>query len=201
MRPSSTATSTSRVTELVGRLGAGEPRPDEVARELVPLVYDELRRIAGSYLAHERPGHTLQATDLVHEAWLRLVDRSRVDWRGRSHFRAVAAQAMRRILVDHARRKGAVRHGGGRQRVTLGTSQMPGPSDGANFDDVLAVHQALEALAVLDSRQARVLELRFFAGLSMEEIAEVIGVSKRTVEGEWAHGRAWFRARLAGAEP
>lgn len=163
----------------------------------MPLVYQELRRIAASYLASERPDHTLQATALVHEAYLKLVDLSRMDWRGRSHFRAVASQAMRRILVDHARERGALKRGGGLSPVTLGDSLVPAPGSAFDPADLVSLDQAMGKLAGLDPRQAKVLELRLFGGLTVAEIAEVLGVSKRTVEGDWTHGRAWLRLELS----
>jgi RNA polymerase sigma factor (TIGR02999 family) len=192
-----TATVKERVTTLVGVLGT-EADPSAAA-ELMPLVYDELRALARRYLRAEHPGHTLQPTALVHEAYMKLVDQTRVDWRGRSHFRAVGAQAMRRILVDHARRHAAEKRGGGRRRVTLFDVPVP---DAARMDlaDVIALEMGLQELAVLDARQARVLELRFYGDLPVGEISAIVGVSKRTVEGDLTHGRAWLRRRLASKE-
>jgi RNA polymerase sigma factor (TIGR02999 family) len=192
-----TATVKERVTTLVGVLGTEADHA--AAAELMPLVYDELRALARRYLRAENPGHTLQPTALVHEAYLKLVDQTRVDWRGRSHFRAVGAQAMRRILVDHARRHATEKRGGGRRRVTL--SHVPVP-DAASMDlaDVIALEAGLKELATLDARQARVLELRFYGDLPIGEIGAIVGVSKRTVEGDLAHGRAWLRRRLATKE-
>jgi RNA polymerase sigma factor (TIGR02999 family) len=189
-----TATVKERVTTLVGVLGTEADHA--AAAELMPLVYDELRALARRYLRAEHPGHTLQPTALVHEAYLKLVDQTRVDWQGRSHFRAVGAQAMRRILVDHARRHAAEKRGGGRHRVTL--SDVP-VRDAASMDlaDVIALEAGLQELATLDARQARVLELRFYGDLPIGEIGAIVGVSKRTVEGDLTHGRAWLRRRLA----
>jgi len=163
------------------------------ADKLLPLVYDEFRALARHYLAQERANHTLQPTALVHEAYMKLVDQTRVDWQGRSHFFAVAAQAMRRILVDHARSRQRDKRGGGRARVILDEAVALSPQ---KDEDVLALDEALERLAALDPRQAKVVELRFFGGLSVEEVAEALGVSKRTVEGDWTFARAWLSREL-----
>jgi len=162
----------------------------------LPLVYDELKRLAGHMMARERRDHTLQTTGLVHEAYLRLVDQSRVDWRGATHFRAVAAQAMRRILVDHARARKSEKRGGAWQRVTLAHTIAPRGESGLDAADLIALNAALERLETLDPRQARVVELRFFGGLSVEETADELGVSRRTVEGDWTHARVWLRREL-----
>jgi RNA polymerase sigma factor (TIGR02999 family) len=147
-------------------------------------------------MSRERPGHTLQPTALVHEAYMKLVDQSRVNWRGRTHFFAIGAQAMRRILIDHARGVGREKRGGEYQRVTL--SAFPKSSDsGLDLDELLNMDRALEKLASLDERQAKIVELRFFAGLKMSEVAEVLGVSKRTVEDDWVHARAWLKHELS----
>jgi RNA polymerase sigma-70 factor (ECF subfamily) len=163
------------------------------ADKLLPLVYDEFRALARHYLAQERANHTLQPTALVHEAYMKLVDQTRVDWQGRSHFFAVAAQAMRRILVDHARSRQRDKRGGGRARVVLDEAVALSPQ---KDEDVLALDECLERLAALDARQAKVVELRFFGGLSVEEVAEALGVSKRTVEGDWTFARAWLSREL-----
>lgn len=191
----------TRVTEIVAGLDesameAGARRAS--AEELFPLVYDELRRLARSYMSRERGGHTLQPTAVVNEAYLRLVDLSRIEWRGRTHFFAVGARAMRRVLIDHARARGSLKRGGEWRRITLAPEL--GPPGGAELDpgSVLALHNALDKLAGLDDRQARIAELRFFGGLSVAEVAEVIGVSKRTVEGDWKHARVWLQRELAG---
>ena len=180
-----------RITSVLEAADRGEAiRADE----LLPLVYDDLRSLARRYLARENAGHTLQPTALVHEAWVRLVDQSRVQWKGRTHFFAIGAQAMRRVLVDHARGRLRDKRGGGRPRVELREDvALASERD----EDVLAVDEALEKLARLDERQARIVELRFFGGLSVEEVAEVLGVSKRTVEAEWTMLRAWLRRELA----
>jgi RNA polymerase sigma factor (TIGR02999 family) len=167
------------------------------ADKLLPLVYDEFRALARHYLAQERANHTLQPTALVHEAYMKLVDQTRVDWQGRSHFFAVAAQAMRRILVDHARSRQRDKRGGGRARVVLDEAVALSPQ---KDEDVLALDEALERLAALDPRQAKVVELRFFGGLSVEEVAEALKVSKRTVEGDWTFARAWLSRELRNDE-
>ena len=156
---------------------------------LVPQVYEELHRLAERYMRQERPDHTLQATSLVNEAYLKLLDQSRVQWQGRTHFFAVGAQAMRRILVDHARRRQRLKHGGQRARVTLDEGVALTPD---RDQDVLALDEALVKLAKLDERQAKVVELRFFAGLTVDEVADVLDVSKRTVEVDWTMARAWL---------
>ena len=166
------------------------------ARELVPLVYDELRRLAGHYMRGERPGHTLQATALVHEAWLKLIDTSRVEFENRSHFFAMAAQQMRRILVDHARARQAGKRGGKAEKLPL-NEVVVGPD--AEQADILALDDALQALAKLDPQQSRIVELRYFGGLSIEETAQVLGISPATVKREWAMARAWLRQELGPA--
>jgi RNA polymerase sigma factor (TIGR02999 family) len=167
---------------------------------LMPLVYEELRGIARRHLSLEDGPQTLQSTALVHEAYLRLIDQSRVQWRNRAHFFAVAARLIRRILLDHARRRHAEKRGGGSHRLTLGE----GIASPARQDvDILALDQALDGLAELDSMQAQVVELRFFAGLTIPETAEVLGISTATVERDWITARAWLFDRLnfAGRPP
>jgi RNA polymerase sigma-70 factor, ECF subfamily len=161
---------------------------------LLPAVYGELRARAASYLRRERAGHTLQPTALVHEAYMRLVNYEKTDWQCRAHFFATASEAMRRILVDHARTRRRGKRGGGALQVTLDESN--GPLEVQDFD-VLALNEALERLAELDARQAKIVELRFFGGLTNEEIAEVMGVSERTVRSDWAHARVWLARTLA----
>jgi len=165
------------------------------ASSLMPLVYDELRGLAGGYLRGERPAHTLQPTALVHEAFLRVLKQSGVQWKNPGHLRAVCAQAMRRILVDHARGKKAGKRGGGSEPVTL-QSELVGESDRAV--DVLEVEEALTRLEGLNERQARIVELRFFGGLTNKETAEVLEVSETTVEDQWRFARAWLNRELAG---
>lgn len=179
-----------RVTEILERTPSTPSRADE----LMPLVYDELHSLAERYLRRESAGHTLQPTALVNEAYLRLVDQTRVDWQGRTHFYAVGARIMHRLLIDHGRNKKRAKRGGGWLRITLAPEVAP---LGGQELDALAVHEAIEKLAALDSRQARLVELRFYSGLSMAEIADVLGVSKRTAEGDWTHARAWLKRYLA----
>lgn len=167
---------------------------EEVSKRLLPLVYEDMRYQAERYLKGERPGHTLQPTALVHEAFLRLVDQSRVDWQGKSQFLAVGAAIMRRILIDYARTRKRAKRGGGWKRVQLEPSMAVTETGEVDLD---ALHIALEELAALDAVQARMVELRFFGGLTVEEVAHVLGVSKRKVEGDWTHAKAWLRARLA----
>ncbi|MEM7231880.1 MAG: sigma-70 family RNA polymerase sigma factor [Planctomycetota bacterium] len=171
------------------------------ARELAPLVYDDLRRIAERKLDREGPGHTLQATALVHEAYVKLLDQEEVDWRGRQHFLAVAAQLMPRILVDHARRRKAAKRGGG-DAVRLALDELVVSSDtGEAAIDALDLGEALEELKKLNERQARVLELRFFGGLSVEETATELDVSSQTIKREVRFARAWLRTRLRMDDP
>jgi RNA polymerase sigma factor (TIGR02999 family) len=165
---------------------------------LLPLVYDELRRLAGRSLQRERAGHTLQATGLVHEAYLRLVDQRRVEWKERAQFFAVAARIMRRILVDHARRRNAEKRGGGAVKETLDDWLAPGATDGV---DVLALDEAMQRLEAIDSRQSRIVEMRFFAGLTVEEVADVLQVSPATVKNDWRVARAWLFGELQGRAP
>ncbi len=181
----------SEVTQLLIDLSAGRP---EALDRLLPAVYAELKVLAASQLRKERPDHSLSPTGLVHEAFLKLVDQRSVTWAGRSHFFGIAAQAMRRILVDHARRR--VAHKRGRQhQITMSTDpQMPAP---APTDDIVAVDEALERLATVDPRQAQLIELRYFAGFSIEETADVLGVSPATVKRDWALARAWLQHELS----
>lgn len=178
------------MTQLLADLEAGRPGAET---RLLPLVYDELRRVAAGYMRRERPGHTLQATALVHEAFIQLVDQTRVNWRNRAHFFAVAAQLMRRILVDHARAHNAQKRGGPAQKLSL--EEAVGLVE--NRDVTLeALDDSLTALAQLDPRQGRIVELRFFGGLTVDETAEVLGISAPTVEREWRMARAWLHSQL-----
>jgi RNA polymerase sigma factor (TIGR02999 family) len=176
----------SEVTRILSALERGEA---QAAEELLPLVYDELRRLAQWQMAREAPGQTLQATALVHEAWLRLVGNNSSQWASRRHFFASAAEAMRRILIDIARRKQAARHGGGLRRTELGDLQL---TTGAPDEELLAVHEALDALAHHDARKAELVKLRYFVGLTLEEAAAVLGLSERTAKRDWAYARAWL---------
>ena len=179
------------VTELLINWSQG----DKAALDrLMPLVYDELRRRAERYLRQERPDHTLQATALVHEAYLQLVDQRQVRWQNRAHFIGLAAQLMRRILVEHARRHQAGKRGGAAHKLTLDESLGLSTERGVNL---VALDEALTALADLDPQQSRIVELRFFGGLTVDETAEVLGVSPRTVDREWRMAKAWFESELA----
>ena len=175
-------------------VATSELDPAEAVRQLMPLVYDELRALAEKHLRSENAGHTLQPTALVHEVFMRLVEQSRVNWKGRAHFLAVSAQAMRRILVDHARARGRVKRGGEWRKVVL-NEQLAPPK--LREVDSVALNDALETLATLDEQQARIVELRFFGGMSVAEVAHVLGVSKRKIEGDWTHAKAWLRAELS----
>jgi RNA polymerase sigma-70 factor, ECF subfamily len=195
--PSSTAPSATNgrgahvVTELLRAWGAGDP---EASDALVPLVYEELRRQARRALRREGDGHTLQATALVHEAWLRLAGQHQQCWESRTQFLALAAQMMRRVLVDHERTRRARKRGGGGTHVTLGHADREAPTP--DEVDVLALDDALARLAVVDPRKARLVELRYFAGLSILEAAAALGISAATVGREWAVARMWLRREL-----
>ena len=174
---------------------AGAVRGDPTsASRLMPLLYDELRRLADRYLRRQPPGHTLQPTALVHEAYLKLIDQKRAGWTDRAYFFAVAATAMRQILVDHARAKRTQKRGAQRQRVTIAYAEAQPNRDEV---DLLLLDEALEKLARLNDRKSRVVELRFFAGLTIEEAAQVLQVSPTTVEGDWRFARAWLRDQLS----
>ena len=170
-------------------------RGDDAALErLFPQVYDELRRMAGGRMRHERPDHTLGATELVHEAFFRLVKLDRIDWRGRAHFLAIASQAMRNVLLDHAEARGAQKRGGGARAVTIDRLEIPNDMP---TDEVLALCEALQRLEKLEPRQARVVECRFFGGLNIDETAEALGISPATVSRDWTIARAWLHAELS----
>lgn len=179
-----------QITRTIADLQQGDRAAPE---RLFAMLYEEFRKLAARYLKREGAAHTLQPTALVHEAFMKLVDQSRVEWQGRTHFFAVGAQVMRRILVDHARRRKRVKRGGGRQRIALDEQIALSPG---RDEDLLAVDEALAKLTEVDPRQAAIVELRFFGGLSVAEVAEVLGVSKRTVESEWTMVRAWLRREL-----
>ena len=176
----------SELTVIIQRIDAGDPH---AANELLPLVYEELRKLAAQKMERESPGQTLQATALVHEAWLRLGGDDQPEWQNRAHFFAAAAEAMRRILIDNARRKLYLRHGGGAERVNL-----EGLDLAASMDDeqLLALHEALDRLNAHDAGKAQIVKLRFFAGLTNEQAAQVLGVSEPTVKRHWAYARAWL---------
>ena len=164
---------------------------------LMASVYDELHRQAARAMGRETPDHTLQATALVSEAYLRLIDQRRVQWRNRAHFFGVAAQLMRRILVDHARGRHAAKRGGGARQLTLGDADSAREMPDESGVDVLVLNEALERLATIDPHQARIVELRYFGGMTIEDTAEATGVSPATVKREWAIARAWLRRELA----
>lgn len=178
------------VTQLLHDWSNGDK---EALDRLLPLVYDELRRVAARYLGRERPGHTLQPTALVHEAYIRLLGESQVSWQGRAHFFGAAARLMRRILVDHARERNAAKRGHG-LKVTLNEALAPSASPDL---DLVALDRALEELSALDAEQARIVELRFFGGLSVEETAEVLSVSPATVKRHWVSAKAWLRRAMS----
>ena len=180
------------ISHLLKEWNAGDR---EALDRLTPLVYEELRRQAAHYLRRERPGHTLQTTALIHEAYLRLVDAQDVRWQGRAHFFAIAANLMRRILVDHARRRDADKRGGSQVRVQLDEALAVAEETEV---DLLAIDEALNKLAAIDEQQARVVELRFFSGLSVEETAAALGVSPKTVKRDWSVARAWLRREIGG---
>jgi RNA polymerase sigma factor (TIGR02999 family) len=166
--------------------------------QLIPLVHEELRRVARRHMAHERVGHTLQATALVNEAYVRLIDIRQVNWQDRAHFFAMSSRLMRRILVDFARSKGYQKRGGGAQKVSLDEALIVSAEPGA---DLVALDGALEALAVFDARKAHVVEMRFFGGLSVEETAEALKVSVDTVMRDWKLAKAWLLRELSGETP
>jgi RNA polymerase sigma factor (TIGR02999 family) len=178
------------VTRLLHAAARGE---QQAVTDLLPLVYDQLRALAQRRLQSERAGHTLEATALVHEAYIKLVGHERIDWKGRGHFYVAAADAMRKILVDHARKRGAHKRGADWRRVALTMEEL---ATGEHLDELLALDDALEALRAEDEQAAQVVQLRFFAGLSVDETAESLGLSARTVDREWAFARAWLQQRL-----
>jgi RNA polymerase sigma factor (TIGR02999 family) len=185
----------SDVTRILSAIEHGDPHATE---QLMPVVYDELRRLAAERLAQEKPGQTLQATALVHEAYIRLVDGEKVEhWNSRGHFFVAAAEAMRRILIEQARRKGRVKHGGGRRRVDLDEASRAVPT---SDDDLLALDEALFHLAERDPVRADLVKLRFFAGLTMPEAATTLGISLATAERYWVFAKAWLCAELTDSE-
>jgi RNA polymerase sigma factor (TIGR02999 family) len=188
-------TSPHEVTRLLQAWSAGEQGAFD---KLVPVVYQELHRLAQRYMAQERPGHTLQTTALVNEAYLRLLGGKQVSWQNRAHFFGVSAQLMRRTLVDFARSRRSVRRGGDVQAVSLDEALAVSPEPGA---DLVALDDALQALAAIDPRRGQVVELRFFGGLSVEETAEVLKVSAETVMHDWKLAKAWLQRELEAAPP
>lgn len=176
------------ITVILNRVERGD---SHAAHELLQLVYDELRKLAAAKMARESSGETLQATALVHEAWLRLGGDQQPDWQNRAHFFGAAAESMRRILIERARRRKAQRHGGGLQRVDVDDSAIGIASPGGD-DELMAVHEALDRLASHDARKAELVKLRYFAGLSVEDAAGVLGISIPTAKRDWAYARAWL---------
>ena len=189
--PSSTR---QEVTQLLGDWSGG----DEGALEkLFPLVHPELHRLAHHYMSRERAGHTLQTTAIINEAYLRLVDNTKPSWQNRSHFVAAAAKLMRRIMVDHARERHTLKRGGGALKVTLDEAAFVTES---RSDELLALDEALEGLAALDPRKSQIVELRYFGGLTIDETAEFLKLSQRTVEREWTMAKAWLYRALRGED-
>ena len=187
----------TEVTRILSAIGQGDPR---AAEQLLPIVYDELRKLAAAKLARERPGHTLEATALVHEAYLRLIGTPEIDgWDNRGHFFAAAAEAMRRILVESARRKQAHKHGGALTEQTLDPEILPGPN---SLDplEVLAIHESLDRLAEKSPRKAELVKLRYFLGCTMAESAKILGIAAATAEEDWTYARAWLRRRWLRSE-
>jgi RNA polymerase sigma factor (TIGR02999 family) len=190
----------SDVTRILSAIEQGDPH---AATQLLPLVYDELRRLAAQKLAHERPGQTLDATGLVHEAYLRLVGDGEATaareshWDSRGHFFAAAAEAMRRILVENARRKQSRKHGGGRTRAALDEAHLMAPEP---REDLLALDEALNLLAAQDPVKADLVKLRYFAGLTLQEAARVLGISHNTADRYWAYARAWLHQAITGGD-
>jgi RNA polymerase sigma factor (TIGR02999 family) len=194
----------NEVTRILNAIEQGDP---QAADRLLPLVYDELRRLAAQRLAHESPGQTLQPTALVHEAYLRLVgDEAAQDqrWDNRGHFFAAAAESMRRILVENARRKRRVKHGGERRRVDLQDHDVPSQASPDELlvreDEIISLDEALTRLAQEDPAAAQIVQLHFFGGLSLEQVAEVVGVSRATVYRQWAYARSWLRCSMGESE-
>lgn len=178
------------VTVLLGQIAKGN---DAAAAQLIPIVYDELRRLAGGYMRRERQDHTLQPTALVHEAYLKLIEQRAVDWQGRSHFFAIAAQTMRRILIDHARGHLRDKRGGGAIAVPLDEALVFSPEQSA---ELVMLDASLERLAKLDPRQSKIVELRFFGGLTVEQTAEMLGISAKTVKRDWSMAKAWLHGDM-----
>ncbi len=187
-------TSPATITQLLIRWRDG----DRVALdELLPKVYNELRRLANHYLRQERAGHTLQPSDLVHEAYLRLVDEKEVDWQNRAHFFGIAAVRMRHILVEHARSRQAAKRGGGEYRLSLSEADRPAERRDVNL---LALDDALQRLEAMDAQKARIVELRYFGGLTIEETAEALKISPATVKRDWSMARAWLRSEISNKQ-
>jgi RNA polymerase sigma factor (TIGR02999 family) len=184
----------SDVTQILHAIEHGDVK---AADELLPLVYEELRKLAAYKMANESPDQTLQPTALVHEAWLRLTGKENVQWNGRAHFFAAAAEAMRRILIDNARRKRALRHGGGQQRVDILEQDI---AANASDEQLLAINEAVDKLAAQDKQKAELVKLRFFVGLTIEEAADILGISVPTAKRYWTYARAWLHAEISAAQ-
>jgi RNA polymerase sigma factor (TIGR02999 family) len=182
------------ITQLLVELSHGDRDKVDL---LLPMIYEELRRLAASYLRRERPDHTLQPTALVHEAYLRLIDQTRVNWQNRAHFFGVAAQIMRRLLVDHARKHNAGKRGYDFQKLSLDENIDKAAERNA---EIVALDDALKALALVDEQKARIVELRYFGGLTVEETAEAMGVTPITIERHWRMAKAWLHSQLKGAD-
>lgn len=186
----------NEVTRILSAVESGDPR---AAEQLLPLVYDELRQLAAARVAQESPDQTLQATALVHEAYVRLVDAERVQsWDGRGHFFAAAAEAMRRILIDRARRRQSQKRGGDKRRVELDAGALLAPEDDNAAEDLLALDQALKQFEAEDPDKARLVKLRYFAGLSLKDAAEALGISVATAKRHWIYARSWLYGKLHG---
>jgi RNA polymerase sigma factor (TIGR02999 family) len=185
----------SDVTRILESIESGNT---QAAEELLPLVYEELRKLAASKMAHESPNQTLQPTALVHEAWLRLTGNENVKWQGRGHFFGAAAEAMRRILIDKARRKHALRHGGGQQPMDIAEIEIAAP---AKEQELLDMDEALDKFAALDKSKADLVKLRYFAGLTIEESAQVLGISAPTAKRWWTYARAWLYHEMGNDDP
>jgi RNA polymerase sigma factor (TIGR02999 family) len=185
--------STGEVTQILNALDRGD---DTAADRLLSAVYEELRRLAAGKMARERPGQTLQATSLVHEAWLRLTGGGNQKWENRAHFFGAAAEAMRRILIDNARRKAARRHGGGQQRLNIQDVEVAGA---VPDDELLEIDEALARFATQDPKKAELVKLRYFVGLTLEETAQILNISVPTAKRWWNYSRAWLRAEIGGS--
>ena len=190
MAESAIGSAVSDVTHILAAIERGDPK---AADELLPLVYEELRKLAAHKMANEAAGHTLQPTALVHEAWLRLVGKETPKFENRAHFFAAAAEAMRRILIENARRRRALRHGGAQRRVDFEQAEL---ACAGNDDQMLAVNEALDKLAAHNKVQAELVKLHYFVGMTLEEAAEVLGMSARSADNYWAHARAWLFREL-----
>lgn len=180
------------ITRILAKVSSGDPH---AAHELLPLVYEQLRAAARKQMAQERGDHTLQATALVHEAYVRLVGSDDVSWENRAHFYVAAAEAMRRVLIEHARKRGRAKRGGGRRRIPLTGEEL---AQNPNLEEIMSVDAAIRRLEERDGRMARIVRFRFFAGLDVRETAAALGLSDRTVRREWALARAWLHRELSG---